>query len=36
MIKARQIMAQNGVVSLILKIDADTKQLVGNVQIESR
>ena len=35
-IKARQIMAQNGVVSLILKIDADTKQLVGNVQIESR
>ena len=29
-------MAQDGIVSLILKLDADTKAIVGNVQIESR
>lgn len=35
-IKARQIMAHDGVVCLVFKIDAQTKELVGNVQIESR
>ncbi len=35
-IKARQIMAHDGVVSLVFKIDPDTKQLIGNIQIESR
>lgn len=35
-IKARQIMADAGMVSLILKIDNQTKELVGNIQIESR
>ena len=35
-IKARQIMAQNGIVSLVLKIDPDSKDLIGNIQIESR
>lgn len=35
-IKARQIMADDGIVSLIFKIDSSTKELVGNVQIESR
>ena len=35
-IKARHIMAQNGVVSLIFKIDTKTNELVGNIQIESR
>jgi len=35
-IKARQIMAHNGVVSLVFKIDSQSKELVGNVQIESR
>lgn len=35
-IKARQIMAHDGMVSLVLKIDPDSKQLIGNVQIESR
>jgi mRNA degradation ribonuclease J1/J2 len=35
-IKARQIMAQDGIVSLIFKIDSGTKELVGNIQIESR
>jgi ribonuclease J len=35
-IKARQIMAQNGIVSLVFKIDSQSKELVGNVQIESR
>lgn len=35
-IKARQIMAEDGIVSLIFKIDSSTKELVGNVQIESR
>lgn len=29
-------MAQNGVVSLIFKIDTKTNELVGNIQIESR
>lgn len=35
-IKARQIMAEDGIVSLIFKIDSGTKELVGNIQIESR
>jgi len=35
-IKARKIMAHDGVVSLIFKIDSQSKELVGNVQIESR
>lgn len=35
-VKARQIMANAGVVSLLLKIDNKTKDLVGNIQIESR
>lgn len=35
-IKARQIMSNSGVVSLIFKIDSISKELVGNVQIESR
>ncbi len=34
--KARGIMAENGVVSLIFKIDTKTNELVGNIQIESR
>ena len=35
-IKARTIMAQDGVVALIFKVDTKTKELVGNLQIESR
>lgn len=35
-IKARQIMAHDGCVSVILKIDSKSKELVGNIQIESR
>lgn len=35
-IKARTIMAQDGVVALIFKVDTKTHELVGNVQIESR
>lgn len=35
-IKARQIMAHDGMVVLLFKVDAVTKELVGNVQIESR
>ena len=35
-IKARQIMAHDGVVSLIFKVDSTSKELVGNIQIESR
>jgi len=35
-IKARHIMAKNWIVSLILKIDTKTQDLVGNIQIESR
>ncbi|AKH32568.1 Ribonuclease J 1 [candidate division SR1 bacterium Aalborg_AAW-1] len=35
-IKARQIMADAGMVSLIFKIDNQNKELVGNIQIESR
>lgn len=34
--KARGIMAEDGVVALIFKIDTKTKELVGNLQIESR
>lgn len=34
--KARDIMAEDGVVSLIFKVDTKTKELVGNIQIESR
>jgi len=35
-VKARKIMAENGLVNLIFKIDSVTKNLVGNIQIESR
>ncbi len=35
-IKARDIMATDGVVALIFKIDNKTHELVGNLQIESR
>lgn len=35
-IKARQIMAHDGVLTLVLKIDSQTRELVGNIQIESR
>ena len=35
-IKARHIMAQNGIVSLVFKVDTKSKELVGNIQIESR
>lgn len=35
-VKARQIMSEAGMVGLIFKIDAMTKELVWNVQIESR
>ncbi len=34
--KARKIMANEWVVALVLKIDADNKKLIWNVQIESR
>lgn len=34
--KARGIMAENGVVSLVFKIDTKSNDLVGNIQIESR
>jgi len=34
--KARGIMSQDGVVALIFKIDTKTRELVGNLQIESR
>ena len=35
-IKARQIMAESGIVGLIFKVDTKTRELVGNIQIESR
>ncbi|MFA6256323.1 MAG: ribonuclease J [Candidatus Absconditabacterales bacterium] len=35
-VKARHIMAQNGVISLIFKVDTKSNELVGNIQIESR
>lgn len=35
-IKAREIMSQDGMLSLIFKVDTKTKQLVWNIQIESR
>ncbi|HOG15070.1 MAG TPA: ribonuclease J [Candidatus Absconditabacterales bacterium] len=35
-IKARSIMAEDGVLALIFKVDAKSKELVGNIQIESR
>lgn len=35
-IKARHIMAQNGIVSLIFKVDTKSQDLVWNIQIESR
>jgi ribonuclease J len=35
-VKARHIMAENGIVSLIFKIDTKSNELVGNIQIESR
>lgn len=35
-IKARSIMAEDGVLALIFKVDAKTKELVWNIQIESR
>lgn len=34
--KARGIMAEDGVVALIFKVDTLSKELVGNIQIESR
>jgi mRNA degradation ribonuclease J1/J2 len=34
--KARSIMSENGVVGLIFKVDTKTRELVGNIQIESR
>ena len=34
--KARNIMGHNGIVALIFKIDSKTKEIVGNIQIESR
>ncbi len=34
--KARQIMSQDGVLMLIFKVDTNTRELVGNIQIESR
>lgn len=35
-VKARQIMADAGMITLIVKVDAATKEMVGNIQIESR
>ncbi len=35
-IKARSIMAEDGVLALIFKVDAKTKEIVWNIQIESR
>lgn len=35
-VKARKIMSEDGVLALIFKVDTKTKELVGNVQIESR
>lgn len=35
-VKARQIMAEHGMVALIFKVDTVSKDLVGNIQIESR
>jgi ribonuclease J len=35
-IKARKIMAAHGILNLIFKVDTKTKELVGNIQIESR
>ncbi len=35
-IKAREIMSGDGVLNLIFKVDTKSKQLVGNIQIESR
>lgn len=35
-IKARQIMAEDGVVNLVFKVDTQSKDLVWNIQIESR
>jgi ribonuclease J len=35
-IKARHIMAQNGIVALIFKVDTKSQELVWNLQIESR
>ena len=34
--KARKIMSEDGVLSLIFKVDTKSKDLVGNIQIESR
>lgn len=35
-VKARKIMSEDGALALIFKVDTKTKELVGNVQIESR
>ena len=35
-VKARQIMAHDGTISLVFKVDSQSRDLVGNVQIESR
>lgn len=34
--KARKIMSESGMLTFILKVDVKTRQIVGNVQIESR
>jgi ribonuclease J len=34
--KARGIMAENGIVALVFKVDTKSKELIGNIQIESR
>jgi ribonuclease J len=35
-VKARKIMSEAGIVSIIFKVDTTSKDLVGNIQIESR
>jgi len=35
-VKARHIMSQNGVLNFIIKVDTNTRELVWNIQIESR
>lgn len=34
--KARKIMSESGMLTFILKVDAKTRNMVGNIQIESR
>ncbi len=35
-IRARKIMSEDGMLTFILKIDTNTKEIIGNIQIESR